>query len=220
MIVKSRLPKYWKYILYGLFLIVVMAATQGCCSSEKVSLTVTLHPQETEYWCWAASGQMVMDYLGHNVSQCVQANERFNKTNCCSIDLCPEPTEPPGICQNGQCSNCVCGGWPDFTAYNFDFKRTSGSPLSWDQIKKQIRSSPDGIGTPFTFSWGWEGGGGHMMVAKGYSVTGGSKYVDILDPWSPCAGDERIIPYSSFKAEPSDHYHMDDFYDITYTGGN
>ena len=50
----------------------------SCCNPGIIgSQPVTLRPQETNMWCWAASGQMVMDFLGNNVSQCVQANNRF-----------------------------------------------------------------------------------------------------------------------------------------------
>lgn len=103
----------------------------GCCSPALIgSLPVTLHPQETQNWCWAASGQMVMDYLGHNVSQCVQANNRFGRNDCCEIDLCPTPTEPPTYDASGNCVGCPCGGWPE-----------SSSSLKATQPKKSPKCS-------------------------------------------------------------------------------
>lgn len=70
---------------------VAILFTTGCvCTPAPTeSLNVTLHPQETGMWCWAASGQMVMDYLGHDVAQCVQANNRFSRTDCCQGGPCP-----------------------------------------------------------------------------------------------------------------------------------
>lgn len=182
----------------------------GCCKPLQVSL----HPQETSRWCWAASGQMIMDYLGHDVLQCAQANNRFNRTDCCTIDLCPLPTEP--VPPEPQPCNCVCGGWPEFNKYGFTFSKTSDAALSWEQVKEEICEK-----RPFAFTWHWPGenGGGHMMVAKGYFSLDGNNYMIILDPWAPCVGDERIITYDYYVQSPGHHTHWDDYYDIKYTGG-
>lgn len=191
----------------------------GCCNPALIgSLPVTLHPQETQNWCWAASGQMVMDYLGNNVSQCVQANNRFGLKDCCEIDLCPTPTEPPTYGALG-CVGCVCGGWPEFDKYDFTFNKTTSTALSWDQLRKQISDEPNCKKKPFCFTWAWPGGGGHMMVAKGYVTLAGTNYVVVLDPWAPCVGDEYIITYDYYVASLGHHTHWDDYYDITYTGG-
>lgn len=192
-------------------------AIGGCCSPGPVtSLPVTLHPQETGMWCWAASGQMVMHYLGNNVAQCTQANNRFGRTDCCTIDLCPSPTEPvpawPNPCK------CVCGGWPEFEKYGFTFQRTTNAPLSWDDLKEQISDSPYCKRKPFAFTWAWPPrpyGGGHVMVAKGYADLPVGRFVVMLDPWAPCVGDERVITYEYYVESPGHHEHWDDFYDVT-----
>ncbi len=217
--------KRWKVnTLWGgqLFLILFFSlmSIAGCCKPALIgTLPVALHPQETVNWCWAASGQMVMDYLGHNVSQCTEANTRFSRTDCCNIDLCPSPTEPPQYDAIGNCINCACPGWPQFDKYGFTFQKTSGAPLTWDQLREQISNESYCKKKPFAFSWGWLGGGGHMMVAKGYLSLAGTNYVVILDPWGPCVGDERIITYDFYNADTTDHSHWNDYYDVTYTGG-
>lgn len=191
----------------------------GCCKPAVIgSLPVQLHSQETGMWCWAASGQMIMHYLGHDVSQCVQANNRFGRTDCCSIDLCPAPTEPAPAWPNP--CNCVCGGWPEFGKYDFSSKHTTNAALSWDDLKNQVSDAPNCKRRPFAFSWHWPGGGGHMMVVKGYVTLAGTDYVVILDPWAPCAGDERIITYDYYVESAGHHTHWDDYYDIEYTGGS
>ncbi len=192
----------------------------GCCTPALIgSLPVTLHPQETQNWCWAASGQMVMDYLGHDIAQCTQANNRFGRTDCCNIDLCPSPTEPVTLNAAGNCIGCVCGGWPEFNKYNFSFKKTSNAALSWDKLREEISNEQYCKKRPFCFTWHWPGGGGHMMVAKGYVTLAGTNYVVVLDPWPPCDGDEYIITYDYYVASPGHHTHWDDYYNITYTGG-
>jgi hypothetical protein len=172
------------------------------------STPVTLRPQETSMWCWAASGQMVMETLGHGQSQCTQANNRFGHTDC-PCHQCTSPTSSPP---------CVTGGWPEFNKYGFTFKTTSDAALSWSDVRLQVSNKPNCKNKPFAYSWHWPGGGGHMMVANGYAVVGGANYVSILNPWAPCTGDEELITYDFFVDSPGDHTHWNDYYDVTYTG--
>lgn len=167
----------------------------GCaCTPEAINTQpVPLRAQETSMWCWAASGEMCMDFLGTDVSQCDEANKRFGRTDCC--------TNPGG---------CVIGGWPEFDKYNFTFSRTSNTALTWDQLKEQIYCKHK----PVAYSWHWSGGGGHMMVARGYVTLNGVDHVYINDPWAPNVGDQRIITYAAYVSG-SGYTHWDDFYDIT-----
>ncbi|MDA9415287.1 hypothetical protein XI07_16055 [Bradyrhizobium sp. CCBAU 11445] len=168
-----------------------------------MELQVTLRPQKTGMWCWAASGQMVMEYLGKSVEQCIQANYRLHRSDCCNS---PTPDE------------CVSGGWPEFERYGFQFKRTNGTPLTWNQLRSQLAAKKVGEPcsfTPFAFSWRWIGNGGHMMVATGYTTTpDGKNYVHVNDPWEPNIGATRTILYEVYDQLPGDHTHWDDFYDI------
>jgi Papain-like cysteine protease AvrRpt2 len=195
----KRLP-----ILSMLLVVLVVFLMSGCPCEPKPSqsLAVTLHPQETGMWCWAASGQMVMHYLGHNVSQCTQANNEFGRTDCCHSPV-------PG--------GCVQGGWPEFAKYNFDAKHTSDTALTWDQLRKQISSGSNCGNKPFCFTWHWNGGGGHMMVAIGYQTVGATNWVERNNPWPPNVGDHDWITYAEYVSG-ADHTHWDDYYDITYKG--
>jgi len=187
-----------------LLLLLLSAAVSGCCSPALVgSLPVTLHPQETGVWCWAASGQMVMDYLGHNVAQCEEANKRFGRTDCCT-------TPRPGACVNT--------GWPEFDKFGFTFDRTSDAALTWSALRSQVSNEPNCSKKPFAFSWHWPGGGGHMMVVKGYLTLSGVNYVVVLDPLPVNVGTETIMTYDYFVTSAGHHTHWDDFYNVTYTG--
>ena len=169
----------------------------GCCNPPLTTThSVTLRPQQTSMWCWAASGQMVMEFLGTNVTQCDEANKRLGRNDCCNN---PVPAA------------CVKGGWPEFDKYGFDFKRTSNTALTWSQVKNQIYCAKK----PFAFSWHWPGGGGHMMVVTGYTTLEGTNYVYVNDPWAPNVGDQRIDTYDEYVARPGHHTHWDDFYDVT-----
>ena len=173
----------------------------GCtCTPEVINTqAVTLRPQETSMWCWAASGEMCMDFLGTNVSQCDEANKRFGRNDCCNN---PVPNA------------CINGGWPEFDKYNFTFTRTSNTALTWDQVKEQIYCKRK----PFAFSWHWivngVPSGGHMMVVRGYVSLNGTNYVYVNDPWAPNVGEQRIQTYDSYVTG-TNYTHWDDFYDIT-----
>ncbi|MEA2207185.1 MAG: hypothetical protein QOE77_3961 [Blastocatellia bacterium] len=186
-------------MIRGFVLSVCVIATlglAGCCNPEPLkSQSVALRPQETNMWCWAASGEMCMEFLGTNVQQCDEANKQFNRNDCCNNPV-------PGACING--------GWPEFNKYNFTASRTSNTALTWTQLTEQIYCK----NKPIAFSWHWTGDGGHMMVARGYATIDGTNYVYINDPWAPNVGDQRIITYASYVSG-SDHTHWDDFYDIT-----
>lgn len=170
----------------------------GCCNPPNShALDVPLKAQETSLWCWAASGEMCMDLLGTDVTQCDQANKRFGHTDCCNQ---PTPT------------HCILGGWPEFEKYSFTVSKTSwGDALSWNAIRKQIYCRRK----PFCFSWGWSGGGGHMMVTYGYATTGNQNYVRVNNPWPPGSGAVQLITYEHFVSQVNDHEHWVDYYDIT-----
>ena len=185
--------------------IATLCFAAGCCSPGIIgSLPVDLRAQETDMWCWAASGEMVMDYLGTNVTQCDQANRRFNRTDC-PCDQCGSnpQTNPP----------CVFGGWPEFGKYGFTFQRTNSTALSWDVLTEELSPNKYCGKTPVAFSWHWNGGGGHMMVAYGFVSVAGVNWVAIHDPWSPCVGDTRLITYAAWVAGTG-YSHWDDFYNI------
>jgi len=185
----------------GLLAILLLA---GCCNPpDTASLSVTLNGQLTNMWCWAASGQMTMDFVhpGVNVQQCDEANKEFGRSDCCNS---PVPNK------------CIEGGWPEYTKYGFKADQTSDAPLTWSQIKRQIFCAEK----PFAFSWHWNNGGGHMMVVTGYTTVDGTHYVDVNNPWPPTSGVQVIYTYDNYVGGAGyDHSHWNDFYNITYTGG-
>lgn len=167
-----------------------------CCNVPVISsVNCTLHAQQTSMWCWAASGQMVMESLGTNVTQCDEANKRFGRSDCCNNPV-PSP--------------CVNGGWPEFGKYGFTFKTTSNAALTWDQVRDQIYCQHK----PFAFSWHWSGGGGHMMAAFGYTTIDGANYVAVNDPWPPNSGDQSVKTYDAYVSG-SGYTHWNDYYDVT-----
>jgi len=192
--------KLWVLLLAS----VLLGWLGACCSPGTLGQQpVTLHPQQTSEWCWAASGEMVMDFLGHDVAQCVEANNEFGRSDCCTSPV-------PNLCVNG--------GWPEPQKYHFTAATTADAPLTWVQIKDQVACRKE----PFAFSWHWLGGGGHMMVVTGYAeAIAGTNWVTINDPWPPPSttspgGGQRPITYDEYVSG-SDHTHWNDYYNWTYT---
>ncbi len=176
----------------------------GCCNPGNIgSVPVVLNGQQTSMWCWAASGQMTMNYLhtASSVQQCDEANKRFGRNDCCNS---PVP------------NSCVNGGWPEYPKYNFSADTTSNAPLTWKQIQSQVYCAKK----PFAFSWHWNSGGGHMMVATGYVTIDGTNYVSVNNPWPPTSGVQEVDTYDEYVGGAGyDHTHWNDYYNIAYTGG-
>ena len=170
-------------------------------------LSMNVIPQEEEYWCWAACGQMAMEKLPTDpVTQCDQANKSFNLDTCCQS---PRPT-------------CNRPGLPRFDQYGFDPDTTFDQALPWDQIKKQI----DCERRPFCGSWrytdddvrcsGTNRGpdtSGHMVVISGYKVVNTKHWVKILDPYPKNKGATYWLRYSDYVCG-SGYAHWNDYYNI------
>lgn len=173
----------------------------------------TLYWQETSQWCWAASGQTMMNYVGpKDVPQCYEANQASGRTDCCN---CPTPAA------------CVFPGWPQFDTWGYKFNETAwGSALSWNQLVAEINAK-----RPVWFAWAWNGGGGHAMVAKGYFeihlLSINQRLVLVANPWPPqgrCGAGNAAGPFGGnfeWRAYDEyvggaayDHTHMVDIYQV------
>jgi hypothetical protein len=161
-------------------------------------LPVPMYPQQTNMWCWAASGQMIMTYLGAPaVSQCHQANVELNRSDCCNS---PTPAA------------CVQGGYTQFDRYNFSVTYYPGGALPFNMLANEINNN-----RPVEFAWSWTGGGGHVMVAKGTSVDrGGQQWVYSNNPWPPNVGAQDMLTYSAYVSDTG-YTHQNDAYNITDT---
>ncbi|MDX1907601.1 MAG: papain-like cysteine protease family protein [Bacteroidia bacterium] len=167
----------------------------ACCEPALVGSTaVNLRPQETNNWCWAATTEMIADFLGTPTNQCDLANTRFGMTTCCTAE------EQDGCPKNADCNS---PGWTMFGELGFTFQ-DSVAPLSWGRLKRAI-----GCGQkPISYAYGPKSGGvGHVVVIYGYAEAGGQKFVFIKDPWAPCTGQDRVITYEEYSnSGTTDHW--------------
>lgn len=191
-------------ILFIASLVLFLFILQGCCTPSNVigSVNNTLHPQETNNWCWAAVTQMIAQNKGVSLTQCDLANHRFGKTNCCDFqnsgESCPKTND------------CNSPGWLELDYAGLNFKE-SVTALSWDKLKKSIYCSKNVLG----FAYGTPGIVGHVVAVKGYVTIGATNYVVLNDPWGPCVGQERMITYDEYVDPAGSSTHWNTWYDVT-----
>lgn len=162
-------------------------------------LPVPLFGQQTNSWCWAASGEMVMKYFGVTVLQTTQATYQFGSKyglNCASNPI-PQP--------------CISGGQVEIGHYGFTYDQLGGNSwLSPSQIEDQIytRAEP-WIINPNDSNFG------HVLVAVGFinlgDIVPNLSFVGINDPWPAVASyDSQGRPTGpvngDFYWEPFDAY--------------
>lgn len=184
------------------FLVAAFMYLSGCCNPEIIgNVPNNLRPQQTNNWCWAAVTQMLAQHTGISVNQCDLANHRFGKTNCCNNENtgsdCPKTDD------------CNSPGWLELDFAGVKFTE-SGTALSWENLTKQIFCSKK----PMGYAYGTSGVVGHVVVVKGYVTVGGTNYVVLNDPWSPCMGQERLITYAEYSDPAGTSTHWNTWYNI------
>lgn len=161
-------------------------------------LAVPLLGQETNVWCWDASSLMVIKYFrpATPLTECQIATQATPSVpNCC---LSPFPAA------------CVHPGWEMLSKNGFSFASTT-TALSWADLKAQISSKKK----PVLFAWGWNGGGGHMLVATGWFTLAGQDYVRVNNPWPPTTGARESYTYAAWVGGPGyNHVTWDNWYNI------
>ncbi len=183
------------------FSTLILVGFSDTVAVSQKTLRMKLFAQETSVWCWAACGQMVSTYLSKPVSQCVQVQDLYNRSGCCS-------SAKPRGCLLTLCGYTRCLSW--LKKYRFTYKITPlNGHLMWDEIKDEITNN-----RPFIFVWTWDGKNlGHMMVGKGYRTVRNKNYVEVLDPGPAGRGSHYFITYDTYDAG-AHHTHAVDFYEI------
>jgi hypothetical protein len=174
-------------------------------SDPGATLNVPLYGQQTNVWCWDASSLMIIKYFRpwSTLTECQLATQATPGQNCCA-------SSPP-------VAPCVHTGWEMLSGNGFTFK-TSSTALSFMDFTAEITAK-----RPVLYAVGWTGGGGHMLVADGWSVQAGIEYVSVNDPWPPSSatvsgGTKEQQTYDYWVGGPwYDHVTWADWYDIVDT---
>lgn len=148
------------------------AGSLGWCAAVNaqiyVQLDVPLIGQQTNSWCWAASGEMVMQWFAVSVQQCTQATAQFEQNT--GVDCCAQPT--PG--------GCIRGGQVEIGLYGFTYQQLGDSSwLSEGQVEAQLYAQNE----PWILN-PHGNGFGHVTVGTGfYNLAPGAFLIGVNDPW-------------------------------------
>ena len=106
--------------------------------------------QEKNQWCWAGVSQAILNYYDFKVSQSAIAQYGTEGANIWNwlYGNSSDPTRR-GI-------NLILNNWGIGNTYGY-------YSLSKTQIQNEINA-----GKPFVIRWGWDTGGGHFIVGRGY----------------------------------------------------
>ncbi len=212
-------------IIILLIIFTIPVLFTSCCRPQKISsVAVKMYPQHRDWWCWAATTEMISEHYGHRVPQCESANYIHGT--------------PPDCCDEGCTGDCDCWGinWGatineiknNWSHWNFDYVYTP-SVLSWEKLKKTISTSTCCDKSPVQVVWIWTGGGGHVVTAYGYAQIDTMKYVSYLNPWPPdcektnddCqsvqGGEDLVSTYEAFVTSATRNWSYS-FYNFKYSG--
>ncbi|MEI6083252.1 MAG: papain-like cysteine protease family protein [Verrucomicrobiota bacterium] len=180
-----------------------------CVEPDCVLLDVPYHCQEHEGWCWAACGEMIMDFFQVFVRQCDQVNQRTTQ------DCCPAFPEEDLACNFPD--------WPHFKSYGFRVTK-SRRPLAWVHLQNQLAVAR----RPFAWAYAARGSRvvGHMLVVCGYFSLQGVPMVVYQNPNPWCGDPERdpnAYPLSAYAYDQyangpiAGYYHRLDIFPVPKT---
>lgn len=132
--------------------------SEGGSPPAGSDIGLNMQPQLQSNWCWSATTVSVALYYSASASwtQCSLANAELGQSTCCT---------------NG--SSAACNRpWTLDTALNRvgRLNRWSSGTQPFTTIRSEVQAK-----RAFACRIGWNGGGGHFVVASGYS--GGSRGV-------------------------------------------
>jgi hypothetical protein len=217
-------------VLIGM-VVLAAAPASGREACQERTLSLRYAPQASTNWCWAASGEMTMEWLGdepNRVCQCRQAEEVLGVVGCCAT---------PGSCVPAADAPARCDAprWPAFVerpdAYGYDYKTTCDAlvgrldddacdrrPIGWFELTAELCA-----GRPVLAALRSPGSPrGHLIVVKGFSTHGGRRVL-VVDPKRLCPLDRECegeldeglwIPYDDYVSGWDGLVHWVDFFAI------
>ena len=158
------------------------------------TLPVPLRCQEQTNWCWAACSQAVLDYYGNTIAQCDIANYASSRNGWCTTNICCTNPGSTTCCNKGNCMYGANGCISDILAHWGVNNAGTAAALSVTTVRSEINTNY----RPFVIRWGWTGGGGHFIVARGADEvnSGGNVLVWYMDPWPTTGCSQHFSTYS------------------------
>lgn len=178
----SRAVKLQRITTITFALVVLIVST---ALAQSVDLAVPYEQQQANDWCWAASVQMMLEYLHHPVSQCAIVEQGYWKY---PMTCCPGPPV-----------NYFCSNWLGSTSQvqavvynNSGFTSVLTTQLSPALLFQELQ-----LGKPVIAHvnlWA-RANAGHFAVIRGMTYYNTIPYVIINDPLFGY----RQVDWSSFS---------------------
>jgi len=155
-------------------------------SANSALLSLNKYSQQQTQWCWAAITQTVANYFGHYKPQCRMAS-RFIKT---------QPGEYCCTAAKAGSSECNQPYYLDRSIGHYNMlNQFTGGTLPTTSVVGQI-----GAKRPVGMRIGWNGGGGHFILAYGarHDVTFHGfppkpKVIETFHVWDPANGGDAAV---------------------------
>jgi hypothetical protein len=176
--------------------------------------------QRTGSWCWAASTQLIVEYLTKiPTQQCDLVSEVFHgdlKARVSStrpfLNCCPNPAENPNADIPAAVADiCDVGGWPEWAldkrGIGYVKKDTVQGLLNWTSLTHEICED-----RPFIFVVKWSGGGRHSAVGGGYHTT--AQFGNFVEVYDHSPDGFYVMPYKEFSGNQGSFTHEFDYVDI------
>ncbi len=152
------------------------AASGAGAAPAKTLAGYKLVRQEQTQWCWAALTLAVADFYGkHDWTQGKLVNVERGRDDACNKPVPPAANMPWYVSKALK----RAGHYAD---------KKKQHKLTFEQAKAEIDAD-----RPLCIRIGWKGGGGHFVGVYGYDE-GGSKLLNIGDPWSG----EALVAFDTF----------------------
>jgi hypothetical protein len=191
----------------------------------KLKSDIRNQQQKTDFWCWAAAAQTVIEYLKQEpVRQCdlVQAVFRNRSMDpsrpCCLAEDDPDTLEDPPCAANGLSEYVF--DTPEFNMgydpVTFDWTSPEPQGLEWEEIVSEICEDRPII-SAIAFTDEESDGGGHAVVIGGYKESAdGSQWVEVYDP-SPSTLEEdfEVWSYDYYRGVPGIFAHARTYKNIS-----
>jgi hypothetical protein len=176
-------------IVVGASLLLVFQLAQA----QTRTLNVPLVTQEHSHWCWAGSSKAVLNFYNKTPSQCQIVNWAYGLNYACgntTFNWNSNANQPNNMYgSNGSVQNILQAWSVPNTAYSV--------ASSWSSVVSDINAN-----RPFVIRYGWSGGGGHIMVGRGYEAANGTNYIYIMNPWP---GEGQTYRTYNSAVSASDH---------------
>ena len=149
---ETPMLRWGRCVLIGAAVLAAGAASgQEACQERTLDVRFSPQAGHASNWCWAASGQMIMELLGEEPAracQCRQAEEVLGVQGCCvTSSSCVPADDVPSRCDEPR--------WPAFVErpehYSFRYQTTcdglplrqddeacDGKPLGWRELTDEI----------------------------------------------------------------------------------